>query len=99
MFYLLTQNSETVFLSISSQKMHGCSVYFGKVNNLCTLPSEGTASVNMDSNGDSTIRDKDKALLLFPVYYPNLYFCHLLSCLGTYSFFKGNPYENMTMLQ
>lgn len=97
MFYLVMQNSETVFLSISSQKMHGYSVYFCKVNNLCTHP---TASVNMDSKGDSTIRDKDKALLLFPVYCPDLYFCHhLLSCLGTYTFFQGNPYENVTTLQ
>lgn len=45
-------------------------------------------------------RDKDEALLIFPVYYLNLYFCHnLLSCLGTYKFFQGKPHENMTTAQ
>lgn len=74
MFNLVVQNTKTVFLSISPQKIQGCWVYLCQVKNLWTL---FTASDTMDSK-KALSKHKDKALLLSSVCYADLHFCHRL---------------------
>lgn len=77
MLYVTMQDGEISSLN-HYQKMRGCSMYLGKVSNLY---GHHKASVNLGSKGDSTVRDKDKDLSFFPIYYPNL---HFSLCLQNY---------------
>lgn len=93
-FYLMMQNSKTL-----SRKCTVVMYTFVRLI-ICVIFLQLQLTWLQKEIALSRTKIRYKALFLFLVYRPNLHCCnHFLFCLGTWHFFQGNPYENMTTPQ